>query len=295
MRPISTFLDQDREFWAHVRFISEQLGYSNSLPKRVTKDPPVDSDAIQKISPMRRYTAEEIVDSFEEMGLRSDHLVHPHNGQATDYGQLLLDYLSKRADLIERQAMPSLMNREEAEAEFDAIRHRVNPECPLPMNRQKGEKRHVAFLTGMVNMLAEEALGGVLFNGDPQALPVVMHDGRPLRTLSRRLDGAYPNVVNSHVLWETKEYYGTTTFGSRVADGVYETQLDGEELAELYATEGIKVEHYLIVDDRFTWWMGRSYLCRMIDMMHMRLVDEVLFGREVIQRWPQIVASWPQA
>ena len=30
-------------------------------------------------------------------------------------------------------------------------------------------------------------------------------------------------------LWEIKEYYYTTTFGSRVADGVYETLLDGLE------------------------------------------------------------------
>ena len=33
--------------------------------------------------------------------------------------------------------------------------------------------------------------------------------------------------------WEIKEYYGTTTLGSRVADGVYETMLDGLELREL--------------------------------------------------------------
>ena len=34
-------------------------------------------------------------------------------------------------------------------------------------------------------------------------------------------------------VWEIKEYYYTTTFGSRVADGVYETLLDGMELREL--------------------------------------------------------------
>jgi hypothetical protein len=95
-------------------------------------------------------------------------------------------------------------------------------------------------------------------------------------------------------VWEVKEYYGTTTFGSRVADGVYETMLDGLELMELDANEGRKIRHYLMVDDRFTWWdCGRSYLCRIVDMLHVGLVDEVLFGREVLRRWPRIVKEWP--
>jgi hypothetical protein len=108
------------------------------------------------------------------------------------------------------------------------------------------------------------------------------------------MDGAYPSRIDPYALWEVKEYYGTTTFGSRVADGVYETMLDGEEFNELETQERRKVFHYLIVDDRYTWWeMGRSYLCRIIDMLHVGLVDEVLFGREVLKRWPKIVRTWP--
>jgi hypothetical protein len=107
------------------------------------------------------------------------------------------------------------------------------------------------------------------------------------------MDGAYPSIENPMAVWEVKEYYGTTTFGSRVADGVYETMLDGFELLELREHEKIAIQHYLFVDDRFTWWIkGKSYLCRIIDMLHMGLVDEVLFGKEVLQRWPEIVASW---
>ncbi|HEX9826216.1 MAG TPA: hypothetical protein VGA80_06425, partial [Flavobacteriaceae bacterium] len=87
--------------------------------------------------------------------------------------------------------------------------------------------------------------------------------------------------------------YYTTTFGSRVADGVYETQLDGWELWETKENTGIEVEHYLFVDDYYTWWvMGRSYLCRLIDSIHMGLVTEVIFGKEVITRLPQLVKSW---
>jgi len=49
----------------------------------------------------------------------------------------------------------------------------------------------------------------------------------------------------------------------------------------------------VIIDDFNTWWtMGRSYLCRIVDLMHCGLLDEALFGREVLGRWPQIVADW---
>ncbi len=83
------------------------------------------------------------------------------------------------------------------------------------------------------------------------------------------------------------------TFGSRVADGVYETLLDGMELAELEAAAKRKVQHILFIDDHYTWWeCGRSYLCRMIDMLHMGYVDEVVFGREVLTRLPDLAREW---
>jgi hypothetical protein len=107
------------------------------------------------------------------------------------------------------------------------------------------------------------------------------------------VDGAFPRVVNPTAIWEIKEYYYTTTFGSRVADGVYETLLDGMELTELLTSNDRKVHHLLVIDDHFTWWQcGRSYLCRIIDMLHMGLVDEVIFGREVLTRLPVLVREW---
>ncbi|KLC26193.1 hypothetical protein TB9_20905, partial [Xanthomonas perforans] len=89
------------------------------------------------------------------------------------------------------------------------------------------------------------------------------------------------------------QYYYTTTFGSRVADGVYETLLDGLELQELEQNEGMRAQHILIIDSHRTWWVsGKSYLCRIIDMLNMGLVTEVIFGREVVDRIPQIAQEW---
>ena len=43
----------------------------------------------------------------------------------------------------------------------------------------------------------------------------------------------------------------------------------------------------------YTWWeCGKSYLCRIIDMLSMGYVDEVLFGREVLTRLPALVPEW---
>ena len=103
----------------------------------------------------------------------------------------------------------------------------------------------------------------------------------------------HASTVNPIAVWEIKEYYYTTTFGSRVPDGVYESLLDGMELEEIRETEQIDIKHYLMVDAHYTWWdCGRSYLCRIFDMMHMGYVDEVLFGREVAERLPSLVKQW---
>lgn len=101
--------------------------------------------------------------------------------------------------------------------------------------------------------------------------------------------------MNPVAVWEIKEYYYMTTFGSRVADGVYETLLDGLELEELREHEGVDVKHYLMADAYDTWWnQGKSYLCRIMDMLHMGYVDEVLFGYEVVDRMPVLVAEWAE-
>jgi hypothetical protein len=161
------------------------------------------------------------------------------------------------------------------------------------MNKQKGPKKAPAYLTGIINMLIESNSGTLPCNFDPRELTTVTREDVPLRTLARRVDGAFPAAVNPIAVWEVKEYYYTTTFGSRVADGVYESLLDGMELAELKEHEKIDVRHYLMIDGHLTWWRdGKSYLCRIIDMLHMGYVDEVLFGEEVVARLPAIVKEW---
>lgn len=55
------------------------------------------------------------------------------------------------------------------------------------MNKQKGEKKAVALLTGIVNMLIEENLNGLPCCYDPRTLTTVTQAGVPVRTLSSML------------------------------------------------------------------------------------------------------------
>lgn len=120
------------------------------------------------------------------------------------------------------------------------------------MNKQKGDKKTNAFFTGMINILIDANLEGYPCNFDPKSLSSFTENNFPVRSLSRRVDGSFPTIVNPIAIWEIKEYYYTTTFGSRVADGVYETLLDGYELDEIRKFTNRNIRHYLMVDDHFT-------------------------------------------
>lgn len=168
------------------------------------------------------------------------------------------------------------------------------------MNKQKGEMRQVAFFTAIINIIAEDTIrrssiydGSLGFDDDPRGLVYVFDDeNHIIGASSRRFDGAYPNIINPRIVWEIKEYYYATTFGSRVADGVYETQLDGYEFKDISQRSGKPITHVFFLDAYKTWWEdGKSYLCRIIDILNSGLVDEVIVGREVFHRWPELLES----
>lgn len=279
MKANNRFENLDLEFWANIKLLNQRLGYTI----RKTKKNPEGGFVVPSI--------EDIIRVFSKEGLSTKRLIK--KDKLTNFGQLVVDYMKFRGDILTNQVEPSLMNKDQAKKLFYEMKKANKPKCPLPMNKQKNEKRDHSFLTGLVNMIVEKNKGDLNCDYDPKELTAITKDGFPIRTLSRRVDGAFPSVIDPKAIWEIKEYYYTTTFGSRVADGVYETQLDGWELWETKKNTGVEVKHYLFVDDYNTWWgMGRSYLCRLIDTIHMGLVTEVIFGKEVVTRLPEIVKTW---
>jgi hypothetical protein len=275
MKPNHRFLSQPQSFWANVRAISETIGYS----KR--------GEGIIFVP-----TFEDMKKAMLDRNLQVSHLFSS-NSEPTELCKLLREYFKYRANRLNNFVEPRLMDVNKARALFKKMRRKLKPLCPLPLNKQKGEKKSEAYLTCIVNMIVEANAKGLPCDYDPRQLTIFTAGGKPVRTLSRRIDGAFTSVVNPIAIWEVKEYYYTTTFGSRVADGIYETLLDGMEIAELREHEQIDVLHYLIIDSHYTWWeCGRPYLCRIFDALHMGYIDEVLFGYEVIERLPYIVKQW---
>lgn len=273
MQAFEEFENMDPAFWAFVKYISEKLGYT-----------------------------ERGTDNVKVYGLREVLHICQRNGINAS-GELIQDactYVQMRAELLNGFVEAMLMDAATAKQEFLQWEqlHRIhNYYCKLPMNKQKGDMRQVAFFTAIINILAEKTIReetgeNILgFDDDPRSLMYVWDDNRNIiGASSRRFDGAYPSIENPAIVWEIKEYYYATTFGSRVADGVYETQLDGFEFNEIYDRTGRKVFHVLFIDAYRTWWeQGKSYLCRLIDALNSGIVDEVIVGREVLTRWPQIL------
>jgi hypothetical protein len=274
MRANQQFHGLDKGFWAHVRSLSQTLGYTNR-GKGTIKVP----------------TFAEILVGMQRLELLNGHLLEKR--KPTPFALKLIEYFAYRAEVLNNTVQHQLMDKVAAEAMYNRLLSLQKYKHAAAMNKQKGDKKKVAYLTAMVNMLIEANAQGIEYDHDPRQLTTVTRDGMPLRTLARRIDGAFPTPINPIAVWEIKEYYHTTTFGSRVADGVYETLLDGMELEEMRLETGVEVEHVLIADAHYTWWeCGRSYLCRMIDMLHMGYVDEILFGIEIEDRLPTMVTEW---
>jgi len=278
VNPDPRFLNRPKHFWANVRSISQQVGYTARGTGQIL------------VPDLAR-----IAGALNELELGVAHVIDA-GGKPTALGAALASYFAYRADVLNTSVEPRLMDPKRAAEAFDRVRKATKSKLPIVMNKQKGKKKKPAYLTNIVNMLIDANAGGVAFDSDPRELTTFTRGAAPLRTLARRVDGAFPSTVNPIAVWEIKEYYHTTTFGSRVADGVYETLLDGMELEELRESDKVDCKHYLIIDAHYTWWdCGRSYLCRIVDMLHMGYVDEVLFGTEVLERMPALAKAWAAA
>jgi hypothetical protein len=262
------------EFWANVKLISQKLGYTD-----------------RKTGQIKVYSLEAILNLYNNIGFKTNKLVF--NDEITDFGQLLLDYFEYRADALSNYVQHNLMDLDEAKDLFHKLYDQYSPKCIIPLNKQGGDKNTPNYFTGIINIMLEANIGEYSLSYTSSELTAFTQNKIPFRSLSRRVDGSFPSIINPMSIWEIKEYYYTKSFGSRVADGVYETQLDGLELSEVRKALDRDIKHYLMIDSKFTWWTkGRSYLCRIFDMMHMGLLTEAIFGREVIDRIPIITKEW---
>src|SRR5579885_1843846 len=204
LKPDERFLKQDKSFWAHVRTISQQVGYTDRRKRGASEEEEEEQAGSGKV---KVPTLAEVVQAFKEVGLTTDHIVNAQNRELTDFGNMLFAYFTYRADMLNTFVAHQLMNVEQAEALYTQLRNTLSPKRPPPMNKQKKEKKKPAYFTAIINMLVEAYIGDLPCDYDPHVLTTVTRDNVPLRTLARRLDGAFTSTVNPIAVWEIKEYY----------------------------------------------------------------------------------------
>lgn len=282
------------QFWHYVRVISQHLGYARK-------------------GEIYRHKPKSIERALRELELSAEALrSNPIPGLSVEE---LADYFNFRADLIHGPIARNLQTADEARETFlavvDEFTTGVTPQFKdgkenarhyavaggvpvvVPYNKQKGDKRDVDFLTGMTNILISHYLEGEAFDQDPRQLPVVTEDGIVSGSMSRRMDGAYPDSVNPSAIWEFKCYYYTTTFGSKISDAVYITDLDGYERDEILKESRKYIQNNVILDAYSVFMeQGLSFLVRLVDMLQRGAVDNMIFGREVLSEIPVLVDEW---
>ena len=187
MKPNEKFLNLPKTFWANVRLISQEVGYTAKGTDQI-----------------RIPSVEEMKFELDKLEIDFDRLRKQKVG-SQNLDVLLQEYFTYRADVLNTYVEPRLMDVRKAKQVFRDYRSRLKPSCPIPMNKQKGTKKAPAYLTGLVNMLVEANSKGLPCDYDPHQLTILTRDDLPLRTLARRVDSAFPSSVNPIAIWEIKE------------------------------------------------------------------------------------------
>jgi hypothetical protein len=143
MKPNKVFLKLPKTFWASVRLISQEVGYT----QRRTKQIKIPSE-------------QEIKSKLEKIQINADNLLSERIGN-TQAGNLLHNYFEYRASILNNDVESKLMDAKKAKQTFENLCQKFNPTCPIPMNKQKGAKKVSAYLTGIVNVLIEANSGGL--------------------------------------------------------------------------------------------------------------------------------------
>ena len=117
MIPDGRFRNLPANFWAYIRIIGEQIGYTRRGENKI-------------LAP--EITA--IKTALSKIGLKS-HEIADEKGITTTFGVIISEYLDYRAKTLNDFVEPRLMDVKRAEREFKRLKKELSPRCPLPMNK----------------------------------------------------------------------------------------------------------------------------------------------------------------
>src|SRR6266550_9505870 len=118
MRANPSFLALPKSFWAYVRTVSQELGYTEKGQIKI-------------------HSLKDVQAALNRLGLDADGLNQSYPGSAT-LGAQLVKYFEYRASVLNGYVQERLMDVEGAKKLFEHLKKELNPKCPLPMNKQKG-------------------------------------------------------------------------------------------------------------------------------------------------------------
>ncbi|XBD30874.1 hypothetical protein ABFT82_22865 [Pseudomonas anguilliseptica] len=107
--------------------------------------------------------------------------IEDESGKLSSFGEILFDYFRFRSEILNGPVKSNLMDKDAAAKLFFETKNKLEPQCVLPMNKQKGDKKNYSFLTGIVNMIVESNIGDFGCDYDPRSLTTVTHNSMPLR------------------------------------------------------------------------------------------------------------------
>jgi hypothetical protein len=205
-----------------------------------------------------------------------------------DVAKQVLEYLDFRSALW--TAGDKLLRTEE-EAKAYCKRHfNELPKTTQTKNldHHQSSKAMVLTATRLTEAVCSEF--GVAVEPNPQRRCVWVAK-EELHVTARNLDGAIPGLVDPFLVWEIKEYWGTTSGGSKMSDAVYECALVGRELRDFEKRTKLHVEHAVLLDGKAQWTSRKSDLLRFYDLYFQGLIDYLIVGREIETEWQPIVRS----
>ena len=82
MKPNVRFVQQPLDFWAHVRSLSQELGYTEKTTRQI-----------------KTYSSDDVIRGLHKLGLTSDHFLDSQTGLSA-FGTLLLEYFQHRATVL---------------------------------------------------------------------------------------------------------------------------------------------------------------------------------------------------
>jgi hypothetical protein len=142
------FRDQPKAFWAYVRTLSQHLEYT-----------------IRGRGQIRVPAIKEMHTGLTELGLDPERI--GTTDRPSKLGRELFGYFEYRAEVLNSFVESHLMNADRACALYEELKSKRSYDCPLPMNKQSGDKAKPTYFTGIINMLIANGVKGAECNYEP--------------------------------------------------------------------------------------------------------------------------------